>query len=159
MYFKLPVLNRSCYAALAILFHTGLFLVSCAPPTRVSVRDQVYTVERAFARSMAERSLQEFSTFISDEAIFFSGPGPLRGKTEVVAWWKQYFAGATAPFSWEPDEVEVLKSGTLALSSGPVRDTNGKIIARYTSIWRLEAPGQWRIIFDKGNPVAPAVTE
>lgn len=27
---------------------------------------------------------------------------------------------AEAPFSWEPAQVEVLDSGTLALSSGPV---------------------------------------
>jgi hypothetical protein len=49
--------------------------------------------------------------------------------------------------------VEVLPSGTLALSSGPVRDPSGKVTARFSSIWRLEAPGQWRIIFDKGERV------
>ena len=122
----------------------------------ISIRDQVFAVERAFAKSMADRNLDDFASFISVEAIFFSGSGPLRGKTEVVAWWKQYFTGATAPFSWEPEAVEVLKSGTLALSSGPVRDADGKIIARYTSIWRLEAAGTWRIIFDHGSPVAAA---
>ena len=31
-----------------------------------------------------------------------------------------------APFSWQPETVEVLASGTLAISSGPVKDTNGK---------------------------------
>lgn len=45
----------------------------------------------------------------------------------------------------------VLDSGTLALSTGPVRDPKGKLVATYTSIWRLEAPGTWRIVFDKGN--------
>jgi hypothetical protein len=34
-----------------------------------------------------------------------------------------------------------------------VRDSKGKLIGRFTSIWRLEAPGVWRIIFDKGNEV------
>jgi len=32
-----------------------------------------------------------------------------------------------------------------------VRDRNGKQIATFSSIWRLEAPGTWRIIFDKGE--------
>jgi len=45
----------------------------------------------------------------------------------------------------------VLDSGTLALSSGPVFDPDGKQIATFNSIWRLEAPGQWRIVFDKGS--------
>jgi len=41
----------------------------------------------------------------------------------------------------------------LALSSGPVRDPQGKLIARFNSVWRLEAPGRWRIVFDKGADV------
>ena len=57
-----------------------------------------------------------------------------------------------APFSWQPDTVEVLESGNLALSSGPVFDPAGKKFATFTSIWRQDAPGVWRIVFDKGNP-------
>ena len=125
----------------------------------ITIREQVITVERAFARSMADRSFEDFASFISEEAVFFSGPAPLRGKAQVVAWWARYFDTESPPFSWEPDEVEVLASGTLALSSGPVRDPDGKIFARFTSIWRLEAPGTWRIIFDKGSPAVPAATE
>ena len=40
--------------------------------------------------------------------------------------------------------------GRWRLSTGPVRDPRGKLIARFTSIWRLEAPGIWRIVFDSG---------
>jgi hypothetical protein len=39
----------------------------------------------------------------------------------------------------------------FALSSGPVNNPEGKLIATFTSIWRMEASGNWRIIFDKGN--------
>lgn len=120
------------------------------------LRRQVMAVERAFAKTMADRNLRAFAGFVSDEAVFFSGPAPLRGKEQVVAWWARFYEGAQAPFSWEPDEVEVLASGELALSSGPVRDPAGKLVARFTSVWRLEAPGQWRVVFDKGSPVAEA---
>jgi hypothetical protein len=50
-------------------------------------------------------------------------------------------------------EVEVLNSGTLAITSGPVRDSKGTVFATFTSVWRLEEGGKWRVIFDKGNPV------
>jgi len=73
----------------------------------------------------------------------------------VADWWKRYYEGPDAPFSWEPEDVEVLDSGTLALSSGPVRDAKGALIATFTSIWRLEDSGKWRIIFDKGNQACP----
>jgi ketosteroid isomerase-like protein len=118
------------------------------------LRQQVVETERAFARTMATRDRAAFVSFLSKEAVFFSGPGPLRGAEAVAEWWKRYFEGPAAPFSWEPEEVEVLDSGTLALSSGPVRDPAGNLVGTFTSIWRLE-DGRWRIVFDKGNEACP----
>jgi ketosteroid isomerase-like protein len=86
--------------------------------------------------------------------VFFSGNGvTLRGKQAVADAWKSYYDSAQAPFSWEPDEVEVVDSGTLAYSGGPVYDPSGKVVGRFNSIWRLEAPGTWRVVFDRGSPV------
>ena len=130
-------------------------LIACAgaprPLDRAALSAQVAATERAFARTMADRDHAAFMSFLADETVFFSGPTPLHGKQQVAAWWKRFYDAAQAPFSWEPAEVEVLASGTLALSSGPVRDAAGKPIGTFTSIWRLEAPGSWRIVFDKGN--------
>jgi ketosteroid isomerase-like protein len=120
-----------------------------------SARDQVWAAELAFAATMADRDLSRFSEFVAEEAVFFAGTTALRGKSKVVESWAQYFAGPDAPFSWEPDQVEVLESGSLALSTGPVRDPTGKVVARFNTIWRLEASGQWRVVFDKGSPPSP----
>ena len=46
--------------------------------------------------------------------------------------------------------IEVLPSGTLALSSGPVFDPDGKKVGTFNSIWRRERNGKWQVIFDKG---------
>ena len=140
----------------------ALSLWGCtAPPLqRVApdeARQQVMATERAFAKTMADRDHKAFASFIAEDTVFFSGPKPLHGKQAVVEFWARFYRKPQAPFSWEPDEVEVLDSGTLAISSGPVRDPSGKLFARFTSIWRLEAPGQWRIIFDKGNEVCDCV--
>ena len=123
-----------------------------AEPDRAALAGQVAETERAFARSMAERDHRAFGGFLSEQAVFFAGTTVLRGRAAVAAGWKGYFEGPTAPFSWVPDQVEVLGDGTLALSTGPVRDAAGRTIARFNSIWRLEAPGVWRIVFDKGQP-------
>lgn len=119
-------------------------------------QQQVFAAERAFAKSMADRDRVAFAKFVSDEAIFFGSQGTQRGKAEVVGAWSSFFEGPTPPFSWDPDQVEVLPSGTLALSTGLVRDPAGKVVARFNSIWRLEAPGTWRVIFDKGSPPSTA---
>ncbi len=113
---------------------------------------QVMATERAFARSMAERKHADFSALLSEQAVFFGSQQVHRGKAAVAAAWKGFFDGPQAPFSWEPDQVQVLADGTLALSTGPVRNPKGELIARFNSIWRQEAPGVWRIVFDKGQP-------
>lgn len=124
-----------------------------APPDNASLVRQVIETERGFARTMAARDFKAFVSFVSAEAVFFTGDKPLRGRQTVADRWKTYFEKPEAPFSWEPETVEVLDSGTLALSTGPVRDPTGKVVGTFTSIWRLEEPGKWRIVFDKGNPV------
>ena len=120
---------------------------------------QVGDAERAFARSMAQRDHAAFTALLSDQAIFFGGGQVLRGKAAVAAGWKAFFEAPAAPFSWAPDQVQVLADGTLALSTGPVLDPAGKVIARFNSIWRQEAPGVWRVVFDKGQPPEPPPKE
>lgn len=109
--------------------------------------------EIAFAKSLADRDFAAFSALVSDEAIFFGAKGPLRGKAIVLQKWEAFFKDEHAPFSWAPETVTVLDSGGLALSSGPVYDPQGHLVATFSSIWRREAPGRWRIVFDKGCDV------
>jgi ketosteroid isomerase-like protein len=124
-----------------------------SPSALLSLQQQVLETERAFARSMADRDHSAFTSFLAEEAIFFSGDSAVRGRAAVAAEWKPYFEGATPPFSWGPDQVQVLDSGALALSTGPVLDADGKVIGRFNSIWRREAADRWRIVFDKGSRV------
>ena len=133
----------------------GIDATASMPPGSAvaDLRAAVFEVERAFAATMAERDHAAFTAMIADEAIFFAGSEPLRGRAAVAAAWAGFFAGPEAPFSWAPDQVEVLASGTLALSTGPVFDADGAVTARFQSIWRREPSGDWRIVFDRGYPV------
>lgn len=137
-------------SALALCF--GLAPAAArAAPSNAELVQQVADTERAFAATMRQRDLAAFTSFLSDDTVFYSGPAPLRGKEQVAAFWKRFYDSKEAPFSWEPDQVDVTDSGTLAHSSGPVYDPRGKLIARFNSVWRQEAPGKWRIVFDKGQ--------
>ena len=150
---------RERLVGLALL--AGMSMNAAAQPTAPTEPDlarQVREVERAFAATMARRDHAAFRAFLSEEAVFFSGATALRGKQAVADAWKPLYEKPQAPFSWEPDAVQVLDSGTLALSSGPVRDASGALIATFTSIWRQEAPGVWRIVFDKGNEACKCAT-
>jgi ketosteroid isomerase-like protein len=136
----------ACFVAAALVAGTA-----GAQPDLEVLRRQVAETERAFARSMAERDHAAFTRHLSEQAVFFSGEKTLNGKAAVSTAWKRFFEGKPAPFSWEPDQVEVTSDGLLAHSTGPVRDPAGRPIARFNSVWRLEAPDTWRIVFDKGE--------
>jgi ketosteroid isomerase-like protein len=149
-----PLQRRAWLLALPCLAMLGC--ASMPPMAQTStepLRQQVFEAERSFARSMAQRDHAAFTRHLSEHAVFYGGAEPLRGKAAVAAGWKPFFEGAAAPFSWEPEQVDVLADGTLAHSSGPVRDAQGRLILRFNSIWRQEAPGVWRIVFDKGSPL------
>jgi ketosteroid isomerase-like protein len=141
-----------------ILGVLAIVLVMAGPAkgeTTAELAAQVRAAETAFAASMAGRDLASFGSFVADEALFFGRRGVLRGRPAVVEGWRKYFEGPKAPFSWAPETVEVLDSGTLALSSGPVYDPDGTLSGTFTSIWRREADGRWSVLFDKGCPVCP----
>ncbi|MFZ6768908.1 YybH family protein [Undibacterium sp. Di26W] len=148
------ILSRLFFASLSLAAMPGhAAMAADAPVNTADLVNQVMQTERAFAKSMETRDHQAFSQFLSEETVFFSTKKVLHGKQEVAAAWKRFYEGPAAPFSWAPETVEVLNSGQLALSTGPVKDPQGKIVATFTSIWRQESPGVWRIIFDKGNDV------
>lgn len=112
---------------------------------------EVRAVEEAFAQTMADRDFEAFLGFVSVEAVFFAGDRPLRGIEAVEEAWRPFFQGRQAPFSWTPDIVQVLESGDLAFSSGPVLDAAGEPVGRFNSVWRKESDGRWRVVFDRGS--------
>ncbi|HEY1042227.1 MAG TPA: nuclear transport factor 2 family protein [Telluria sp.] len=140
------------FKRLAVFLFASIVAAAASASTIGELKKQVADTERAFAATMKARDHAAFAGFLSEEAIFFDGKQSLVGKETVASKWKGYYDGKDAPFSWEPDTVEVLASGNLALSSGPVYDPSGRQIARFNSIWRLVTPGQWKIVFDRGEP-------
>ncbi len=100
----------------------------------------------------ADRNLAAFTALLADDTVFWGGKGVLRGKAAVAADWRRFFDGPSAPFSWKPVDVEVLTSGTLGYTSGPVYDPNGNRIGTFNSVWQRQANGAWKIVFDKGCP-------
>jgi ketosteroid isomerase-like protein len=135
---------------LALLMFGITAAAAAAPESMDTLTAQVRDAENAFAKSMADRDLAAFASHVADDAVFFGNRDALRGKAAVVEAWKGFYEGPQAPFSWESADVQVLDSGKLAHSSGPVRDPAGKIVGSFNSIWRREANGQWKVVFDKG---------
>src|SRR5471032_505652 len=110
---------------------------------------EVKAAETAFAKTMADRRLDQFTDFVAEDAVFVGGAMTI-GRASVVEKWSAFFKGAQAPFSWSPDAAAVAADGRTAVSTGLARAPDGKIISRFTSIWRKDADGHWRVIADQG---------
>src|SRR5689334_16134399 len=116
----------------SLIFACSIMLVGCTTTQKLiqeaDLQVEVAQTERSFAQTMKNRDHAAFASFISDEAVFFTSREALRGKDKIAAWWRRFFEKAEAPFSWEPKTVEVLSSGKLALSTGPVFDPKGNLV-------------------------------
>ncbi len=146
----MPPFRTRSFELLSVVFAL-LWVGVSAQNSPADLQKQVREREVAFAKTMADRDHAAFTSFVSEEAIFM-GRTVLRGRAAVAEGWKRFFEGPKAPFSWEPERVEVVDSGTLAISSGPVRDPEGNRTGTFNSTWRREADGQWRIVLDIGCP-------
>jgi ketosteroid isomerase-like protein len=132
----------------ALLAAVALSAAEAKPDLQAQVRE----TEKAFAKTMADRDHAAFVSFVAEDAVFLAKSTPLRGRQAVADGWKPYFATPAAPFSWEPERVEVALTGKLAVSTGPVRNPKGERVGTFVSTWRLEADGKWRIVLDMGCP-------
>jgi ketosteroid isomerase-like protein len=148
------MMRMTAFALLAL----GLIACKGGQADEDALRGSVKTAETAFADTMARRDFDGFASFLADDAVFITGGIPLRGKPAVMAVWKRFYEGGEAPFSWMPDQVEVLPSGSLAHTSGPVLSPDGTVVARFYSTWRKRRDGRWEIVFDNGCRVSTSAT-
>ena len=147
-------------AAFLALAGTLTSAAGAASLGNAELTDELRKTESAFAKTMADRDHAAFTSFLADETVFM-GRKTLRGKAAVADSWKRFYDGARAPFSWNPERVEVLDSGLLGMTSGPVYDENGQRTGTFNSVWRRDKDGRWRIVFDIGCPpcgAAPSPT-
>ncbi len=147
-------MRRSLLKAVALALAAAASAVARTGPSsesREQLAARVRAREQAFAKTMADRDHTAFAGFVSEEAVFV-GRTVRRGRSDVAEGWKPYFEGSRAPFSWQPETVEVVDSGTLALSRGPVFDEQGRRSGTFTSTWRREPDGEWRVVLDSGCP-------
>ena len=114
---------------------------------------EVKATEIAFAKTLADRDAAAFKRFLAPDTIWMNDKVPLNGPEAVAMTWAKFFDGPTAPFAWAPDNVQVLPSGDLASSSGPVTNPDGQVVARFQSVWRRKPAGGWEIVFDQGSDV------
>jgi len=126
-------------------------------PALADLADEVRCREVGFSRSVETQDRERFASFIDPDARFV-GNKVDRSREAIAEAWAVFFTGELPLIKWRPQFIEVLESGDLALSRGPYRiiDKNeqGEVKeawGTYNSVWRLNADGEWLIVFDAGS--------
>ncbi|HEX7768582.1 MAG TPA: DUF4440 domain-containing protein [Dokdonella sp.] len=138
-----------------------------APAALSEAECEVWSRERSFARTVEAHDAAAFAAHLAEGSVFGAGgPAPVRGRDAVVADWQPIIDGKLFALRWHPQFVAIGADPDIAVSSGPAWTENFDPAAkqrfttsRFNSVWKREADGQWRVLFDGGTPPKPATPE
>ena len=136
---------------------TILLLIALVTPALADFEQEVRCREVGFSQSVEKQDRELFASFIDPDARFV-GNKVDRSREAIAEAWAVFFTGDLPAIKWRPQIIEVLDSGDLALSRGPYRiideDEEGETReawGTYNSVWRLNADGEWLVVFDAGS--------
>jgi len=135
-------------------------------PSREQLTEEVRAVELAFAASVAGDDREAFASFLDAEAVFVNGARATVGREAILEAWKGFFGPDRAELTWSPELVELSGDGTLGLTRGPWtyrgKGADGALVEQsgvFNSVWRRQADGSWKIVFDAGCSPCPECGE
>ena len=114
---------------------------------------------------MADRDLKRFLSFVGEPATFNGGtPTEIHGRDAVAKDWAPYFQANDPRLTWKPTKAEILGHGDLGYTVGswerraapaPAGGAQAPATAvtrgNYLTVWKKQADGAWRIVFDTGS--------
>lgn len=132
-------------------------ILSCNKSIEKNERDirEIQDVEKEFMEKVSEWGMRDaFIYFADDSAVLVRNNRLVRGKKEIEAYYDQSsFQGIK--LMWEPEFVEVARSGDLAYTYGSYtyssKDSTGReIVSRgiFHTVWKKQENGSWKFVYD-----------
>ncbi len=138
-----------------------LLLASCASAPSSAERnaeESLLLADRAFAHSVQQHRLEAWVAAFDEHGTQFGEGAPVSGHDAIREHMRAAFADPRFVLEWEPVEARVPENGKLGFVWGhwtlhePKADgTSGESHGRYLDIWRRDASGAWKLVFDAGE--------
>jgi ketosteroid isomerase-like protein len=120
---------------------------------------EIVKADAAFARSVADKNRDAFLSFLAEATTFGGGtPNELHGRDAVMKEWGEFFTADGPTLTWQPTKGEVIGAGDLGYTIGRSvfrrKAADGTVTERhgqYVTVWKKEADGSWKVIFDTGS--------
>jgi ketosteroid isomerase-like protein len=146
----------------AVLFF--LALVACSRSQRARPDpEQLKQADLAFARATAERGLEGFSSFLSEDVMSIRPNTPVvEGSKALAGRWAPMLNDPATSITWQPLEAVISDDGDMGFTVGSYEvaksGPQGRSVAgtgKYITIWKKQPDGAWKVVFDSGVQDAP----
>jgi ketosteroid isomerase-like protein len=138
---KRILLIASCFAGLSIVFGQEPRKSEPAP------EEAILKAEEAWINALASKSIEKTMSCYDPEAVTAGAAMPSsRGHEQLRDMWTSFFAQPGFTISGKADKVAIIKSGTIAYSTGTWYMPKGS--GPYIAVWRKQPNGHWKVLID-----------
>lgn len=138
-----------------------IFLPDSGPKVSASGKATAETLkqlEGEFMKAAAEKGSFGYMSYYAEDAVEVPNGYPLiRGKAEIAKT-MGFLDDKNNHLTWTPSGADISSSGDLGYTYGDYQfsaiDKDGKPVVRhgkYTSIWKMQKDGHWKVVLDMGN--------
>jgi len=151
---------KSFIPTLVVAFLMGTIVVSrptVAAAPKVTVETLIH-LEAEFMKAAAEKGSKGYLSYYADDAVELPNGAPaIEGKVNIAPG-MNFLDDPNNRLTWTPTGGDVSSSGDLGYTYGTFEfrsnDKDGKPRVehgKYTSIWKLQKDGSWKVVLDMGN--------
>jgi ketosteroid isomerase-like protein len=120
--------------------------------------DTLRLLEAEFMKAAAEHGSQGYLSYYADDAVEVPNGGPIiQGKVNIAKG-MGFLDQKDNHLTWAPVGADISASGDLGYTYGTFefrsKDKDGKTVVdhgKYTSIWKKQKDGSWKVVLDMGN--------
>jgi ketosteroid isomerase-like protein len=146
-------MTKITFALLVMLFAIPSSFATKQKPLKGA--DLLRQLEADFAADVAKNGHDAFVMYFAEDGVEVVDGGGFRSRDEMK---KQEPWAAGTTLTWSPVHAEMSASNDLGFTYGNyvfvARDKEGKPVTnygKYTSIWKKQKDGAWKVVVDMGN--------
>lgn len=151
---------KSFLVILAVVM-LGTMLVVTHPTraaTPTATAETLKQLEAEFMQAAAEKGSAGYMSYYADDAVEVPNGSPaIQGKIEIAKT-MGFLDDKNNSLIWTPVGADISSSGDLGYTWGTYefhfKDKSGNPMmdyGKYTSIWKLQKDGSWKVVLDMGN--------
>jgi ketosteroid isomerase-like protein len=150
----LLILSTAVITAMLIVPSSTRSSSASTKPTADTLRQ----LEGEFMKAAAERGSQGYLSYYADDAVEVPNGTPLIQGKMNIAKTMGFLDDKNNHLTWIPVGADISASGDLGYTYGTYefssKDKDGKTVVdhgKYTSIWKKQGDGSWKVVLDMGN--------